>query len=135
MGVIVIQGVGHGPVDQGRLGDAGLHPVTPDRGLGISTEFPDGLQEDLGQRLAGPSQGHADEIQKAALGLMDHFPGKSSIGRLQCITGQGFGDLHDFLTLRNEIPNSKQNPNFKWPMTETNATPIPAGGLKFVGLK
>ena len=109
MGVIVIQGVGHGPVDQGRLGDTGLHPVAPDRGLGISPEFPDGLQEDFGQGLTGPSQCYADEIQETALGLVDHFPGERPVGRLQGITRQGFGNLHDSLPLSDEIPDAKNH--------------------------
>jgi hypothetical protein len=113
VGVVEVQGMGDGPVDQGRIQDAGFQAVSQDRSLRLSSELPGGFDQDLAQGLPGPPQGRADEIQEAALPLVDHIFGEGTVGRFYHVFGDSFGYLHYFLLRKKkfQIPGTKSQIN------------------------
>ena len=80
MGIIKIQSMGYGPIDQCCVHYVRLQAMAPNRGLGFSAKILDGLHQDLTQGLIRPSQGHSHEIQDAALSLVNHFFRERPIG-------------------------------------------------------
>jgi hypothetical protein len=113
MRIVVIQGVGHSSIDESCIHNVALQAMAQDRSLGFSPKLLDRFDQDPTQRLMRPSQRYSQEVQEAALGLVDHLLGEGFVGCFYDIASQEFGYLHFSLRLRAEIPNESQNPNIK----------------------
>ena len=74
-GVVIIQGMGHGPIDQGRLADIGFQSMPQDGRLGLAAHELVEVEEFQHQRFIFSGKQHRQPIQKSNLGLFIFFPG------------------------------------------------------------